>query len=61
MRHRVGLALLLLGAVALGLLFQEMRLPAAWLFGPLVVSALFAVRGWERRRSRAASTSERRG
>ena len=39
--------LLLSSSVALALLFQVMHLPAGWLFGPLVVSALFAVRGWD--------------
>jgi membrane AbrB-like protein len=40
-------ALLLPAAVILALLLQRAQLPAAWLFGPLVVSAVFAVRGWE--------------
>ena len=40
-------ALLLLGAIGLAFFFRAMHFPAAWLFGPLVVSALFAVREWE--------------
>jgi membrane AbrB-like protein len=40
-------ALLLLAAVLLACALQWAQLPAAWLFGPLVVSAVFAVRGWE--------------
>jgi len=38
---------LLLGAIGLAFFFRAVHLPAAWLFGPLVVSALFAVREWE--------------
>jgi membrane AbrB-like protein len=40
-------ALLLLTAVLLALAFQTAHLPAAWLFGPLVASALFAVADWQ--------------
>ncbi|HEX4140483.1 MAG TPA: AbrB family transcriptional regulator, partial [Candidatus Methylacidiphilales bacterium] len=38
--------LLLLGALGLSLLFHLLRLPGAFLFGPLAASAFFAVRGW---------------
>ncbi len=38
--------LLLLGAVGLAFVLQKAHIPAAWLFGPLTVAALFAVRGW---------------
>ncbi|MDE1171970.1 MAG: AbrB family transcriptional regulator [Verrucomicrobium sp.] len=37
----------LLLAVGAGFLCQALRLPAAWLFGPLAVTAFFAVRGRE--------------
>ena len=40
-------ALLLFGAIGLAFLLRAVHLPAAWLFGPLVVSAVFAVREWE--------------
>jgi membrane AbrB-like protein len=40
------LALLLVLAMGLALLFRALHLPGAWLFGPLAVSAFFAVRGW---------------
>jgi membrane AbrB-like protein len=40
-------ALLLLTAVLLALALQTAHLPAAWLFGPLVASALFAVADWQ--------------
>ncbi len=40
-------ALLLLTAILLAAGLQAAHLPAAWLFGPLVVSAVFAVRDWE--------------
>jgi hypothetical protein len=40
-------ALLIAAAIALAFLLQAVRLPAAWLFGPLAVAALFAVRGWK--------------
>ncbi len=38
--------LLLLSAFGLALLFHVLRLPGAFLFGPLAASAIFAVRGW---------------
>jgi len=38
--------LLLLSAIALGLLLHVLRLPGAFLFAPLAASAIFAVRGW---------------
>jgi len=41
------LALLLVAGAALALVFRALHLPASWLFGPLVVSALSAVRGWK--------------
>jgi membrane AbrB-like protein len=47
MKGWLHLVLLLLTAVALSFLFQRLHVPAAWLFGPLVAGALFAVRGWE--------------
>lgn len=40
-------ALLLLSALLLAVGLQTAHLPAAWLFGPLLASAFFAVRGWE--------------
>jgi uncharacterized membrane protein AbrB (regulator of aidB expression) len=40
-------ALLLLTAVLLAFALQTAHLPAAWLFGPLVASALFAVADWQ--------------
>ena len=40
-------ALLVLCAGGLALLFHALYLPCAWLFGPLAVSAIFAVRGWQ--------------
>ncbi len=46
MRASRGLFLLVLTAAGLALLFHVLRLPGAWLFGPLAASALFAVRGW---------------
>jgi uncharacterized protein len=39
--------LLLLCSLLAALFFQVLHLPAAWLFGPLVVSAFFAVRNWK--------------
>jgi membrane AbrB-like protein len=39
--------LLLLTALLLAFALQQAHLPAAWLFGPLIVSAFFAVRDWE--------------
>jgi membrane AbrB-like protein len=41
------LILLLIAAAALALIFHALHLPAAWLFGPLAVSAFSAVRGWK--------------
>jgi uncharacterized protein len=41
-----GSALLPFVAVLLAFALQASHLPAAWLFGPLVASALFAVRDW---------------
>ncbi|SDU07092.1 hypothetical protein SAMN05444156_1789 [Verrucomicrobium sp. GAS474] len=41
------LFLLIVLSVALALVFRALHLPGAWLFGPLAVSALFAVRGWQ--------------
>ncbi|MEI9999483.1 MAG: AbrB family transcriptional regulator [Verrucomicrobiota bacterium] len=38
---------LFLAAGALGFGLHTAHLPAAWLFGPLLASAFFAVRGWE--------------
>jgi hypothetical protein len=38
---------LLLTAILLAFGLSAAHLPAAWLFGPLIVSALFAVRDWE--------------
>ena len=40
------LVLLLAAAGVLGLLFRAIDLPAPWLFGPLIVGAVFAVRAW---------------
>jgi uncharacterized protein len=40
-------ALVLVCAAGLALLFHALHLPGAWLFGPLAVSAIFAVRGWQ--------------
>jgi len=37
---------MLAGAAGLAALFRSCHLPAAWLFGPLVVSAWFAVKEW---------------
>ncbi len=39
--------LLLMTAILLAVGLQAAHLPAAWLFGPLVASALFAVRDWQ--------------
>ncbi len=39
--------LLVTGAIGAVFLFRAVHLPAAWLFGPLLVSAIFAVNGWE--------------
>ncbi len=39
--------LLLLASILLASALQAGHFPAAWLFGPLVVSALFAIRDWE--------------
>jgi uncharacterized protein len=39
-------ALLPFAAVLFACVLQSAHLPAAWLFGPLVASALFAVRNW---------------
>jgi membrane AbrB-like protein len=44
MRNFAPLALCAFG---LALLFHALHLPGAWLFGPLAVSAIFAVRGWQ--------------
>jgi membrane AbrB-like protein len=41
------LALVLAAGAALAFIFHALHLPAAWLFGPLAVSAFFAVRGWK--------------
>lgn len=41
------LALVLIAGAALAFVFRALHLPAAWLFGPLVASAVAAVRGWE--------------
>ena len=38
---------LILATVGLALIFHVLHLPGAWLFGPLAVSSLFAVRGWQ--------------
>jgi membrane AbrB-like protein len=38
--------LLLLGAVGCAFALRGLHVPGAWLFGPLAVSAVFAVRGW---------------
>jgi membrane AbrB-like protein len=40
-------ALLLVSAAALALIFHALRIPGAWMFGPLTASAIFAVRGWK--------------
>ena len=39
------LALVLAGGVLLGIVFHLLHLPGAWLFGPLVASAIFAASG----------------
>ena len=39
-------ALLVAAAFGLALCFRVVHLPGAWLFGPLTVSAISAVRGW---------------
>jgi membrane AbrB-like protein len=44
---KVSFVLLIVTAVLLALAFQAAHLPAVWLFGPLVASALFAVRDWK--------------
>jgi uncharacterized protein len=41
------LALLLVAGAALAFILRALHLPASWLFGPLVVSAISAVRGWK--------------
>ena len=46
MKFDRGTLLLLLTAFGLALLFHVLRLPGAFLFGPLAASAFFAVRGW---------------
>jgi membrane AbrB-like protein len=47
MKVDLRLILLLAAAAALALIFHTLHLPAAWLFGPLAVSAFTAVRGWK--------------
>jgi membrane AbrB-like protein len=47
MKMTRGFALLVVCAVGLALLFHVLHMPGAWLFGPLAVSSIFAVRGWE--------------
>src|SRR3984957_18264374 len=52
MRHRENpimsrSILLALAAVLFAFALQAAHLPAAWLFGPLVASALFALRDWK--------------
>jgi membrane AbrB-like protein len=46
MKLKSGRPLLVLSAIGLTFLFHALHLPGAWLFGPLAVSAFFAVRGW---------------
>jgi membrane AbrB-like protein len=46
-RNSQRLALLLITAVLSAFALQAAHLPAAWLFGPLIASALFAVRDWQ--------------
>ena len=46
MKHPLRAVLLIVAALAVAAALQLARLPAAWLFGPLIVSALFAVRNW---------------
>ena len=41
-----GLILLLLVAIGSAFALRGLHVPGAWLFGPLAVSAVFAVRGW---------------
>jgi membrane AbrB-like protein len=43
--HR-SLLLLLLAAIGSAFALRGLHVPGAWLFGPLAVSAVFAVRGW---------------
>jgi membrane AbrB-like protein len=42
-----GFIAVLICAAILALSFHALHLPGAWLFGPLAVSAIFAVRGWQ--------------
>jgi membrane AbrB-like protein len=46
MKRSYRSALLLITAVLVAFALQAAHLPAAWLFGPLVASALFALRDW---------------
>ncbi len=46
MKAPLRLAFLFAPAILAAFVLQAARLPAAWLFGPLAVSALFAVRAW---------------
>jgi membrane AbrB-like protein len=41
------LALVLVAGTALAFVFHALHLPASWLFGPLVVSAISAVQSWK--------------
>ncbi len=41
-----SLILLLLVSVGFAFILRGLHVPGAWLFGPLAVSAVFAVRGW---------------
>ena len=43
----IVLFLLVVHSVLAALLFRALHLPAAWLFGPLIVSVFFAIRGWK--------------
>ena len=47
MKRSYPSALLTIMAVLFAFGLQSAHLPAAWLFGPLVASALFAVRDWQ--------------
>jgi membrane AbrB-like protein len=47
LRFTFRTALVLVGGILLALIFRATHLPGAWLFGPLTVSAIFGVRGWE--------------
>jgi membrane AbrB-like protein len=47
MKWSFRLALLFLTAIVFASGLQALHLPAAWLFGPLVASAFFAVKDWE--------------